>query len=258
MSTPTDKSRPISPEPPPPPAWWLRVLPRRKVAVPVVVGILTMALASGTGFGASAATDQVTANVLSTISLTSPTALDSVPPVCGTAVSALNADGCPATYAAGATDTLQLGELAVTDVEARRLTWKVTTTSTTGYSVQLRNTSPGDVLQSASDTIPDMPASPMTPAAAVDTATQFGVAAGDPESDNQASVSFGGSPWESTSGQQGELFRGIPSTGIVVAQRTTPQVNDPFSLTFAAASVFSDQPKNGEYTGLLRLTASTI
>jgi hypothetical protein len=103
-----------------------------------------------------------------------------------------------------------------------------------------------------------MPASPMTPAAAVPNATQAGIAVGDPSSDAEGSVAFPGSPWVTAGGQQGELFRGVPTVGMVVAQRTSAQTNDPFTLTLTAASVPSAQPPAGSLAGSINLVASAI
>ena len=91
----------------------------------------------------------------------------------------------------------------------------------------------------------------------MDDATQFGVALGDAATDSEASVNFALSPWV-TGGQQGELFRGVPTSSMVVAQRTSPQTNDPFTVTFAVASTTGQQPPAGAYAGTVQLTASVI
>lgn len=215
-------------------------------------------LACASGFGASSATPLVTANVLSTISLTDPGAKSADPPLCTDAVAPLDTDNCAdVTFTPGATNVLKLGALAGSDVQAGSLRWMVSTTSPTGYVVRMSNAGAAPVLRSASSSIADMQSSPLVPTASVDDITAFGVAMGDPATDNEAAVDFPGSPWVA-SGQQGELFSGIPVSGMEIAKRTTPQSNDPFTATFAVAATAGQQPAIGSYAGTVRIVASIV
>jgi hypothetical protein len=232
--------------------------PRRAAAF---VGVLTLlALFASTGFGANSAVILPGASIDSSLTLTDPSAQGATPPVCTDAVSPLDTDDCSdVSYSAATPRTLRLGSLSGTDVQAASLRWLVTTTHPSGYTVRMTNPTTGPLLRSTTSSIPDMQSSPTVPATAVDDATHFGVALGDPGTDNEAAVDFTSSPWVTASGQQGELFRGIPSgSDIVVAERITPQVNDPFTATFALASVAGQQPVAGSYAGTVRLTASVI
>lgn len=217
------------------------------------------AACAGTGFGAAATTQLPSATVLPTISLADPTALAATPPVCGDAVAPLDTDDCgDVTFSASPSPVLSLGSLAGTDVQAGALTWAVSTTSVTGYRAVLYNPGPAPVLRGPSDSVPDLPASPMTAASAVDDATGFGVAVGNASTDAEGAVSFTGSSWVTPTGAQGELFRDVPTGGVTIAERATPQTDDPFTVTFAAASIASDQPTPDAYAGEVRLIASII
>jgi hypothetical protein len=238
----------------------VRKFPSPRVGTMLASALACVAIAcAGTGFGATSATVNPTANVLGTISLTDPAALSAAPPVCTDALAPLDTDDCgDVSFVPGGSKTLKLGALSGSDVQAGSLRWSVSTSSSTGYRVYLFNTGAAPALQGAGGSIADMQTSPLVPATAVDDATHFGVAMGDPATDNESAVDFVGSPWVTSGGQQGELYSGIPTSGIKVAERTTPQTNDPFTATFAAASIASQQPAPGAYASSLRLTASII
>jgi hypothetical protein len=227
----------------------------------VLVGMLaTVALAtSATGFGATDSTQLPSANVVGTLALTDPAVKSADPPVCTDAVAPLDTDNCgDVAFVGGSSKVLKLGSLSGTDVQAGSLRWTVTTTNSTGYRVHMSNIGAAPLLRSSSSTIADMPYLPSTVASsAVDDSTHFGVAMGDPAADGEGAVSFTGSPWV-TGGQQGEVFAGIPTTGMVVAERSSAQTADPFTATFAAASVASAQPTAGSYAGTVRIVASAI
>ncbi len=232
--------------------------PSRLVAAFVGVLAIVALITSATGFGATSATELPSATVVGTLALTDPVAKSADPPVCTDAVAPLDTDDCTdVTFTGGASKILRLGSLSGSDVQAGSLRWTVTTTNVTGYRVHMSNVGAAPLLRSASSTIPDMPTSPLLPASSVDDATHFGVAMGDPAADNEGAVSYTGSPWV-TGGQQGELFSGIPTTDIVIAERTSAQTADPFTATFAAASVASAQPAAGSYAGTVRIVASAL
>lgn len=235
-------------------------MPRPGRAATALLAMLALValLTSATGFGATTSDQAPTANVLATISLTDPAAKSADPPVCTDALAPLDTDDCgDVSYVGDASKVLRLGALSGSDVQAGSLRWLVTTTSHTGYVVRMSNPGAAPLLRSATGTIPDMQSSPPVVASAVDDATHFGVAMGDPAADNEAAVDFAGSPWV-TGGQQGELFAGIPAAGMDVARRTTPQANDPLTATFAVASVAGQPPTPGSYSGTVRLVASII
>lgn len=234
-------------------------LPSRRAATALLCMLATVALLSAaTGFGATSTTQLPNATVLGTISLSDPVAKSADPPVCTDAVAPLDTDDCgDVAFTPGSTKVLKLGSLSGSDVQAGSLRWSVTTTSSTGYRVHMSNAGPAPVLRSADGTIADMATGPLVPAASVDDGTHFGVAMGDPAADNEGAVAYPASPWV-TGGQQGELFSGIPTSGMVVAERSAPQTNDPFTATFAAASIAGQQPTPGSYAGLVRLVASII
>jgi hypothetical protein len=215
-------------------------------------------LAASTGFGASSSTVLPSTSVVGILALTDPTAKGVDPPVCTDAVAPLDTDNCADTsFTPGAGKVLRLGALSGSDVQAASLTWSVTTTNPAGYRVHMSNAGPAPLLRSSGSTIADMQSSPLVPAAAVDDATHFGVAMGDPAADNQSAVDFPGSPWVK-GGRQGELFSGIPTAGMVIAQRAIPQTSDPFTATFAAASIASQPPAPGAYAGTVRIVASAL
>lgn len=215
---------------------------------------------SATGFGATDASQLPSATVVGTLSMTDPSALAATPPpACTDAIAPLDTDDCAdVAFVPGAAKVLQLGSLSGSDVQAGSLTWSVTTTNPAGYRVHMSNAGTAPLLSGTAGSIADMQSSPLVPAAAVDDATHFGVAMGDPAADNEAAVSFPSSPWVTATGQQGELFSGIPTAGMVVAERGTAQANDPFTATFAAASTAEQQPAAGSYAGTVRLVASAI
>ncbi|MCW2949392.1 MAG: hypothetical protein JWN41_405 [Thermoleophilia bacterium] len=225
----------------------------------IIAGLVAVAAVGGTGFGASKVTLVPTAAIIGTLSMTSPTALSSsLSPVCTKAVATLDTDACSdVSFAAGPPLSLSLGTLSGADVQAGTLTWKVSTTNPAGYVVHVLNPGPAPFIHGAGGGIPDMSAAPI-PASAVDKATHAGIAVGDPTTDGEASVSFAGSPWVTASGQQGELFRGVPTAGLVVAQRTTPQLDDPVTITIAAASVPSSLPPAGGLDATLSVIASAL
>jgi hypothetical protein len=220
--------------------------------------VLVAVAASATGFGATTATVDPSAEVIGMLALTDPVVKSADPPVCTDALAPLDTDDCTdVTYAVGATKVLRLGSLSGSDVQAASLRWQVTTTNPFGYSVQMSNPGAAPLLQGSAGSIPDMQSAPFVPAGSVDDATHFGVAMGDPFADNETAVDFGGSPWVA-SGQQGELFRGVSTTPMEIARRATAQANDPFTATFAAASVASQQPAPGAYAGTVRIVASAL
>jgi hypothetical protein len=237
----------------------VRRFPSPRAASLVLVALALVAITcAGTGFGATSATVNPTANVLGTISLTDPVALDATPPVCTDALAPLDTDDCAdVAFTPGVSKTLKLGSLSGTDVQAGALRWMVTTSSATGYRVHMSNAGSAPLLRSSGGSIADMQTSPLVPAGSVDDATHFGVAMGDAAADNQSAVDFPGSPWVNGA-QQGELFSGIPVAGMVVAERSTPQTNDPFTATFAVAAIASQQPAPGSYAGTVRITAGII
>lgn len=236
-----------------------RMLPSRRAATALLSMLAaTAALSSATGFGATSSTTLPSATVLGTISLSDPAARSADPPVCTDALAPLDTDDCgDVTYTTGGTKVLRLGSLTGTDVQAASLRWTVTTTSSTGYRVHMSNAGAAPLLRSADGTIPDMSTTSLVPAAAVDEGTHFGVAIGDPSADNEGAVAYPGSPWIA-GGQHGELFSGVPTGGMVVAERSTAQSDDPFTATFAAASIAGQQPTPGSYAGTVRLVASVI
>ena len=246
---------------------WTAMTParaRRRPASPMFFGLslrcaCVVALASATGFGATSSTQSPSATLVGTLSLTDPTAKSADPPVCTDALAPLDTDDCAdVTFTSGATKVLDLGELSGSDVQAAALTWSVTTTNPTGYQVTMANAGAAPLLQGSAGSIPDMQESPLVPAASVAGGTHVGVAMGDPAADNQSAVSYAGSPWVTGGGQQGELFRGIGTTPFIIATRATPQTNDPFTATFAAAATAGAQPAPGEYAGTVRIIASAL
>lgn len=220
--------------------------------------VLFAAIASGTGFGASTGSIDSTATLASTLTLTDPASLGAQNPVCTSAAAPADTDGCgDVTYSPTPTPVLSLGALSGNDVQAGSLTWGVTTTSPTGYTVTLSNASgSAPMLKSPAGNIADVSDSPIA-AGALAGATQFGVAMGNAATDGETAVNFLGSPWVG-GGQQGELFRGIPVGGMLIAKSTTAAANDPFTTTFAAASVASAAPAAGAYTGSVKLVASSV
>ncbi|MBC7461291.1 MAG: hypothetical protein H7287_08005 [Thermoleophilia bacterium] len=237
-------------------AW--RMLPTPRVAGLLIAFVVAALAASGTGFGASSGTVAPSANVIGTLSLSDPTTLEPNTPLCTRQLAPLDTDGCTDTTFASGPPTLGLGSLTGADVQAGRLTWKVSTTNPLGYVVHVRNAGTAPLLHAGTGGIPDMQSSPMVPASAVPNSTHAGIAVGDPIADNQASVNYPGSPWVTSAGAQGELFRGVPTTSIVVAQRTTAQVGDPVSISLAAAQVPSALAPSGSLTASLSIIASAL
>lgn len=237
----------------------VRTLPSSRAATALIGMLVIIAmLSAATGFGATSSTQLPTANVLGTISMTDPVAKSAEPPVCTDALAPLDTDDCTdVSFAPGTGQVLKLGSLSGSDVQAGSLTWQVSTTSTTGYVVRLSNAGTAPMLRSSDSTIPDMQSSPLVPASAVDDGTHFGVAMGNAAADNEGAVDYPGSPWV-TAGQQGELYSGIPTTGMDIARRTTSQTNDPFTVTFAAAATAGQQPTPGSYAGTARIVASIV
>lgn len=241
-----------------------RALARPKLARRPVAAFLALLgcaclLASATGFGATTSTQAPSASLIGMLALTDPVAKSADPPVCTDSLAPLDTDDCAdVAFTGGGTKVLDLGSLSGTDVQAGSLRWLVTTTNPAGYTVTMSNAGPAPLLSGSAGSIPDMQAAPFVPAGSVDDATHFGVAMGDPTADNESAVSYAASPWVTAGGQQGELFTGIPVGGMVVAQRGTPQTNDPVTATFAAASIASQQPAPGSYAGTVRIVAAAI
>jgi len=222
-----------------------------------LLGVLTcVGLFASTGFGATTSSPTPTANVVATLSMADPVAKSADPGVCAAALAPLDTDDCTdVSFVGGISKVLRLGSLSGSDVQAGALRWSVTTTNLSGYRVVMSNAGTAPLLKTTSASIADMSTSSLVPAAAVDDATHFGVAMGDEASDGEGSIP---AAFETASGQQGEMFSGIPATGMVVAERTTPQTNDPFTTTFAVASVAGQQPAPGSYAGTIRLVASVL
>ncbi len=233
--------------------------PRRLPLAFVGVLSVTAIVLSGTGFGATSATQVPNASVAGTLSLTDPAAKSADPPVCTDAVAPLDTDNCTdVSFTGGSGKVLRLGSLSGADVQAGSLRWTVTTSNPTGYRVHMSNAGAAPLLSSGSSTIADMPYLPASVAqGAVAGGTHFGVAMGDPAADNEGAVSYTGSPWLNGA-QQGEVFAGIPTSGMVVAERSGAQTNDPFTATFAVASTAAAQPAAGAYAGTVRIVASAL
>ncbi len=234
----------------------LRLMPTSRACAGLLGVLACVGMFASSGFGATTADIDPTANVVSTLSLTDPAAKGADPGVCGAALAPLDTDDCTdVTFAGGASKVLKLGSLVGADVQAGALRWTVTTTNPTGYRVLMQNPGAAPLMRSGSASIADMSTSTLVPATGVDDATHFGVAMGDEASDAEGSIP---ASWETGTGGQGELFSGIPTAGMVVAERTTPQTNDPFTATFAVASVAGQQPAPGSYAGTVLVTALPI
>jgi hypothetical protein len=241
---------------------WSKMLPRmprkhslrrRLAAVALCVGSFAL-VASGTGFGASSNTTDVSTNLIGSLSMSEPVGA-AQNPICTRAVAATDTDGCAdVAYAGGADHVLNLGTLSGVDTQAGSLTWRVTTTNPAGYTVRMSNTGAAPMLRGASGSIPDYPAAPISAAAAVGT-TGFGVAMGDAAAAEPA-VAYPSCPW--VNGAQGGMFAGIPPTGITIAQRSTAVASDPFTATFAATSVPATAPAQGSYSGAVSVVASAL
>jgi hypothetical protein len=232
---------------------------RRTLVALAALAASALVLASATGFGATGSTQTPSATLLGMLALTDPVAKSADPPVCTAALAPLDTDGCAdVAFAGGASKVLDLGSVSGSDVQAGSLRWQVTTTNPFGYRVHMSNAGPAPLLQGTAGSIPDMSTSPMVPAAAVDDSTHFGVAMGNPATSNESAVSYGGSPWVLGDGTQGAVFSGIPTGGMVIAERTTAQANDPFTATFAVAAIAGQQPAPGSYAGTVRIVASAL
>lgn len=231
---------------------------RRPVAL-LACALVGAALFASTGWGATSGTVTPNATVLGTLALTAPTALSTAPTVCGNAVAPLDTDDCTdVTFTGGSTPVLTLGSLAGSDVQAGALTWHVTTTNPSGYRLVMENAGAAPVLRSSSSSISDLSAVTLTAADALDDTTGFGVAMGNATDDDEGAVAYSGSPWIGAGGAQGELYSGIPVSGVLVAQRTGPRSNDAITASFAASSVVGSQPDPGSYSGTVRVTASAL
>lgn len=225
----------------------------------VACALVCAALWASTGFGATSASISPSAEVVGSLTLTDPTTLTGTPPVCTDALAPTDTDDCTdVSLVTSPAHVLRLGSLAGADVQAGSLTWQVTTSNPTGYQVYLANAGGSPVLTSGSNSIADMQSTPMVPATAVDDATHFGVAMGNPAADNEVAVAYVGSPWVTAGSQQGELFRGIPTVNMLIAEHGSAQTNDPLTATFAVAAVPGTQPAPGAYAGTLTLTALAI
>jgi hypothetical protein len=213
----------------------------------LISATLILAGLADTGIGATSLSDQktVTATVASMITLTDPVALDS-------------GSAADVTWSAGSPDVLNLGEVGAGETTTASFTYRVTTTSPTGYTLQVSNVGSAPLMQgSGGISIPDMGAAP---AALVTTTSAFGLAAGDKTGHNQASVNYAGTPWGTTGGggTQGTLYRGIPVAGATVAQQAAPSANDPTTLNLAAINANNSLLAPGAYTGLMRVTPSAV
>lgn len=231
-----------------------------QLQIPAVFLCLLLAIvaASGTGFGANTSTQTVSAQLQSTISMSNPDSVSTAIPLCTKTLAPADTDACnDVTFTTAPAQALSLGSLSGADVQAGALTWRVTTTNPAGYVVRMSNAGSAPVMRSSAGTIADMPDTPIS-ASAVAGSTHFGVAMGNPSTNNETSVSFAGSPWVTSSGQQGSLFRSVPVSGMVVAQKTAPATNEPFTATFAAASIVKAIPPTGAYSGNVSVVASTL
>jgi hypothetical protein len=199
--------------------------------------------AATTGMGAGSTSKIVSVNVLTAITLTDPTGLNS------------GSDSGVA-WTPGTPDVLELGELQPTDQAVASLTWRVTTGSPGGYSMQIKNAGTAPLIQGGAGSMADMGT---TPAPLDLTKTHFGVAAGDPTNHAETSVDYPASPWGASgaSGTQGTLYAGIPTTGMQVAAQSSGATNDPVTLNFAAVTAASQALPGGAYSGKVLLTAST-
>jgi hypothetical protein len=233
---------------------------RRPLVALAALAASALMLASATGFGATGSTQTPSARLLGMLALTDPVAKGADPPVCTPALAPLDTNGCAGvTFTGEPAKVLNLGSVSGSDVQAGSLRWQVTTTNPFGYRVHMSNAGPAPLLQGPAGSIPDMQTAPMVPAAAVDDSTHFGVAMGNPATNNESAVSYVGSPWVLGDGTQGAVFSGIPTGGgIVIAERMTAQANDPFTATFAVAAIASQQPAPGSYAGTVRIVASAL
>lgn len=230
-------------------------LHRRLTLIGACLGVFALA-AAGTGFGATSGSEDVSANLIGSLSMSEPVAA-APNPICTRTVAPTDTDGCTGVaYNGGADHVLNLGSLSSTDVQAGSLTWRVTTTNPAGYTVRMSNTGAAPMLHSSAGNIADFPATPISASAAVGT-TGFGVAMGDAAADSEGAVAFPSSPWLS-GGHQGAMFAGIPAAGITIAQRSTATASDPFTATFAASSVASSAPAAGSYSGTVSVIASAL
>ena len=207
------------------------------------------AFAAGTGIGAAPPVT-VTTNVLPTISLSDPAAINPSP-----------APSADAVWTGGTPDILNFGEIGPAETGEASLTWTVTTDNPTGYQLTVSNASGvAPMLKSGSNSIDDMSTTP-TNRTSLMTQTQFGFSAGDRVGHSQASVNYAASPWGTTggAGTQGELYRSIPVGGTKAAEQVAgPLTNDPVTLNFLMIHSASDSPAAGSYAGTLQVTASTI
>lgn len=219
----------------------------RRLLVGGMVAACTLAIVGGTGFGASSDSETVSLWVDGTISITEPTGLDNSPSPSSGVI-----------YLAGTPGTLKLGALKGQQQATGSLTYRITTNHPIGYVVILSNgRSGGSVLQSATGaSFPDMGD---TPGTINSTVSSFGVSIGDAATHAQGSVGLvSGSPWGTTGGTQGTLFRGVPSAGMVIATRSSGIDSDPFTIN-VAANLSTAQPLTaGSYTGTMNITASTL
>ena len=222
----------------------------------LALSIVVLVLCSETGFGATSASRDVTANVLGTLTLTDPVAKNADPPVCTKAVVAVDTDACDdVTYAPGDPDVLSLGALSGADVQAASLTWKVTTTSRTGYVIRIQNAGAAPFLRADENSIADIPADRRVAGKDLVGATQFGIAVGNAAADDEGAVT---SAWLGEGGAQGELFATLPTQPVDIGTRATPQTDDPVSVTFAAAAASGTAPAQGAYSGVVRVSASIL
>lgn len=214
--------------------------------------LVVLGLWSATGIGATSDTKVVTLSVPLMLTLTEPTAIDAAP-------APVNSP----TFVNGSPDVLTLGNLTGSETAQASLTYRVSTNNANGYQVTASNAGAAPVIQPAAGGFADMDATYRDLNYYTVTAPQsvFGLSAGDRTAGHQGSVDFAGSQWGgagSGAGTQGELFRGVPGGGILVAERLSPFLNDPFTLNIAAVIVAGDPVTLGAYSGTARVTLATL
>ena len=237
----------------------------KRLALVCAIACAAVLCATASGIGADTLSGDVivSGQLEGGISITDPTALDS-----GSSGDTSLLNGTP--------DIINLGRLdTAPQMQQARATWKVSTTSPTGYSLSIRGTgSAAPAMQNTGATtdFPDMCTVGSGSCPALCTVSScpahqsgvnrgFGIAAGDPDGHAQAAVT---STWgtQGVSGTQGTLFGALPVgiTGVIIAQRSSAVTNDPVSVTFAARQSLDRNglQEAGSYQATIRLTAITI
>lgn len=228
----------------------------------VIVAALAL-VAAGTGFGAASGTSSsviVTGTLEDTMQITDPTGLES-------------GSSTGTSFASGATSIVDLGRLnTAPQLQLAAATWEFSTTASAGYTAWLEASSSPALQNSGTGTdFPDMctvggGGCPATCVAATCSSTDagvargFGVAIGNASSHNQGAVT---STWgtQGGSGTQGTLFGGVPDAGgVVIAQRTSSQTNDPVTISFAARQGLESNgiQEAGSYSGTFQVRASSL